>query len=803
LATQQFATRIDVCRDAGPSKTRPVAPPRVALLLFMFSLAAYLLTGGGHGYSPDGEFAYRMARSFLLDPKHEFFHRMKSGFARWGVLTPVLGQPFVLSGAAVAALAPQRDELPGPAGGFLIEEWPPLGPPQTEAYAISPELAPEPEDAPWYPALARREGERMLITPRAPFRTSRLYLVSFLSLSIEIPQGMQVATLRVQLADGSEQAFPVLAGVHTAEWAFDRADVRPQIRHRRAPIAGHWAGTPRAHYYLGTFTLLAPAEVRRLVVEYTAPQGNLYLRAVNLEAPDGHGLRLESGQRVWSPRENEDYFIRLVYSTMNAVVTAGCVVLVYLLARRFGFSEAAGVATALIYGFATLAWPYAKLDFTEPLVTLFLLLAWYLALLVLAAVPDAGATGQPLARQSLLWGPLLRLPALSAAALLLAIATKYATAIAVPALALPLALELWRRRLPFTAKLTAAVAFGAPFVAVGLPALWLFSSRLGLAPTLFADLLGGLQRGWLDLPFHIGAKGLLFSPGKSIFLYAPPLVLALVGARAFIRRTGWPGAVALAVPAMYFVVYSMKGVWYGGNAWGPRYLVPAVPFLMLLAAPVLEWWLAEARRAAGATGRWRRLGAWAIAALVLAGVGVQFLGVAKNFDVYLQIFSRQVLPSLPLAGAIYGGRDYFPYGEGWPEGNMTAVLFAAPFSPLLGHLWLLGSDAIALLLPARTDLLQRALASPPWRFWGIAVQPAHPEYGLGLDFWSIWLYRYHASHVVVMAAMVLVLVALELTLVLCARRLAALIWPGRRSRWLALGTLVAGLLVFDLVHLLV
>lgn len=801
MAAPQLAPPIDIRPDERPPRTRPAARPRVALLLFVFSLAAYLLTGGGHGYSPDGEFAYRMARSFLLDPRHEFFHRMKSGFARWGVLTPVLGQPFVLAGAVIAAIAPQRDELPGPAGGFLIEEWPPLGPPQAEAYAISPELAPEPEDAPWYPSLARREGERLVITPRTPFHTSRLYLLSFLSLSIDIPQGMQVAMLRVQLADGSEAAFPILAGVHTAEWAFDRADVRPQMQHRRAPIAGHWAGNPRAHYYLGTFVLPAPAEVRRLVVEYTAPRGNLYLRAVNLEAPDGHGQRLESGQRVWSPRENEDYFIRLVYSTMNAAVTAGCVVLVYLLARRFGFSEGAAATTALVYGFATLAWPYAKLDFTEPLVAFFLLLAWYAAAIAVESLagPDAGHSGA--AGRSMLSPALLF--AASAIALLAGIATKYVTAIAVPALALPPALALWRRRLPLATMLIAAAAFGAPFIAAGLPALWLFSSRLGLAPTLFADLLGGLQRGWLDLPFHIGARGLLLSPGKSIFLYAPPLVLALAGARVFIQRTGWPGAVALAVPAAYFVVYSMKGVWYGGNAWGPRYLVPAVPFLMLLAAPVFEWWLAGARRAAHATGWWRRLGTGAIAALVLTGIGVQLLGVAKNFDVYLQIFSRQVLPALPLAGAIYGGRDYFPYGEGWPEGNMTAVLFAAPFSPLLGHLWLLGADAVALLLPARTDLLQRALASPPWRYWGIAVQPSHPEYGLGLDFWSIWLYRYHASHVVVMAATVLAIAMLELAMLLCARRLFALIWPGQRSRWLALGTLAAGLLVFDLVHLLV
>ncbi|MHB1161759.1 MAG: hypothetical protein ACYC3V_15740, partial [Chloroflexota bacterium] len=47
-------------------------------LLLAFFLALYLLTGGGHGYSPDGEFAYYAARSISLDPEHEYLKKMQS-----------------------------------------------------------------------------------------------------------------------------------------------------------------------------------------------------------------------------------------------------------------------------------------------------------------------------------------------------------------------------------------------------------------------------------------------------------------------------------------------------------------------------------------------------------------------------------------------------------------------------------------------------------------------------------------------------------------------------------------------------
>ena len=98
-------------------------------------------------------------------------------------------------------------------------------------------------------------------------------------------------------------------------------------------------------------------------------------------------------------------------------------------------------------------------------------------------------------------------------------------------------------------------------------------------------------------------------------------------------------------------MYGSKGVWHGGG-WGPRYLVPALPFVALWALPVAE--------AAFARGRgWLRAG---VAVLVVAGVAVQVLGVAKHPNRYTVMFRDHILPGLPAYGAPWVGRRPWPTG---------------------------------------------------------------------------------------------------------------------------------------------
>lgn len=80
------------------------------------------------------------------------------------------------------------------------------------------------------------EGPRPHLFVLPLTRASELRIVSFLASATEVEQGTIVAECVVQLATGREIWLPIRAGVDTAEWAWDRADVRPVVKHRKAKI---------------------------------------------------------------------------------------------------------------------------------------------------------------------------------------------------------------------------------------------------------------------------------------------------------------------------------------------------------------------------------------------------------------------------------------------------------------------------------------------------------------------------------------------------------------------------------------
>ncbi|MBI5958520.1 MAG: hypothetical protein HY866_07295 [Chloroflexi bacterium] len=143
-----------------------------------------------------------------------------------------------------------------------------------------------------------------------------------------------------------------------------------------------------------------------------------------------------------------------------------------------------------------------------------------------------------------------------------------------------------------------------------------------------------------------GIAGLLISPGKGIFIYAPPLILSAILWPRF-RKTAPALADFLAlawITALLF--YGSWWAWDGGWCWGPRFLVPLIPLstLPLLALP---------------PGRcWRLL----LAGLILAGIVVQFPGVITDvIPHYAETAAGQAadinqinftISDSPLAGAI-------------------------------------------------------------------------------------------------------------------------------------------------------
>lgn len=352
---------------------------------------------------------------------------------------------------------------------------------------------------------------------------------------------------------------------------------------------------------------------------------------VESAAPSKHGLRPTSygpGQPFlavpwyWAGRAvgafggsaYAVYLSRFVVLTFNGFVTAATAALLFRLALAFGYRARVGVALAVCFGMATFALIQARTFFAEPLTALLVLLSFFL-------MRQATCTTAERRRVLLIAG--------SGFVLALALWVKIHAALFLPVLALYLTVmafptfhdaRAWRR---WRALLGQGVwwigGFILPTAGLLLYDRWLYGSPFttgyGDNPNVFTT------------PLATGLYGLLYSSGKGIIWYAPPLLFALIGCIPFVRRFPRDGIAVLSAAAINVLFYARLQYWHGDGSWGPRYLLIVLPWLLLLALPVLDrlltpgWGYAKTMARAGAV------------ALLLIGISVQFLAIAVSFDV--------------------------------------------------------------------------------------------------------------------------------------------------------------------------
>lgn len=115
-----------------------------------------------------------------------------------------------------------------------------------------------------------------------------------------------------------------------------------------------------------------------------------------------------------------------------------------------------------------------------------------------------------------------------------------------------------------------------------------------------------------------GLYGLLFSPGRSLFVYSPIFLLSIPGAVLWWRKEKAVTAVCLLTILGYIFTIALWHRWDGGWTWGSRLLTPTVPLLGILLAPVIErMW----------SNKWLM---GVILFLSFTGTGVQILALASN-----------------------------------------------------------------------------------------------------------------------------------------------------------------------------
>lgn len=397
-------------------------------------------------------------------------------------------------------------------------------------------------------------------------------------------------------------------------------------------------------------------------------------------------------------------------------MTAG---LFFRLCRRRGAPPKLSLLLSLGLGLSTICFCYARSPYSESLQTLALL--WLVERTLTQAQPQRMTP--------------LGMAGLGAAAGVV-LNAKLVYAAVLPICAIPVVWSLLRAtqaRPPSSVSNASAASDAGTAASPGdgpvapQPSLPLSRVLLGLSTALLAFLpFVGLVM-WHNVvktgsPFRTGYWGDLFSgqlwpalygytlsSGQSIFLYSPPLILAVLGLPRAItdidrerrRQTALIGAVIAVITllnAKYFL-------WHGAFCWGPRLMVPVTPLLLLLCLP----WLPTALQA----GR-QRLRQVALAALFVCGGIVQLVGASLYWDHFLRI-AQTVRDAM---GGPVWSVDYLPH-----------VYFVPQFAPLRGYPWLLSHLA-------RRD--PNLTADAPWNALFSRPIDVSSHFGrLRLDLWLL------------------------------------------------------------------
>ena len=364
-------------------------------------------------------------------------------------------------------------------------------------------------------------------------------------------------------------------------------------------------------------------------------------------------------------------------SMINAMLTAlSCLMVFRIATERFEFTLRIGLFLALGFGLSTIAWYYSEDFMSEPATTFFLLSAVY------------WVTGKDRTMRGLLWAGTF---------LALAVSCRLAALVVIPGFIF-YQWMVWAESAEKNIKqLVLDLLLPAiPVVAVLMLIMIYNYLRFG----------GPLETGYEKISgrFLLGFFGILFSPGKSLFLFNP---LTLFGCLAFMfflreqRKTallfGW-------LIVSHLVLFSFWHSWQGGMSWGPRLMLVVLPYLIL----PIGFLLREHKQAVKIP---------VLLALVV-GILIQLPSVTVNVARYYYEMSR----------------DFGSLGH-------DQILFSPQYSQLLGQ-----SKQVAVVFENLGDELQMAqmvsLAKKGERFLGADVSVVL-ENGLAVNapnFW--WYYMY-------------------------------------------------------------
>lgn len=356
--------------------------------------------------------------------------------------------------------------------------------------------------------------------------------------------------------------------------------------------------------------------------------------------------------------------------------------------RALGAPGGRAVRLSLTLGGATLLWAYGTTLYSEA--WLAAAFSWAVALLLEARDPDR-------------YG---RLRVVTAGVLLaVAILTKPTAIVIAPAFIIAALLEPRapaRTRVGVAIVLAAGCALGTA-VHIGWN-LYRFGHPLDFGYNLAAMIPEPPARSFTLEDMPRGLLVQLFTPGKSLFVWAPATLLGVLALPACWRREGALVA-GLAVATLSALLFYASYLFpEGGYAHGPRHLVPLVPLLLLpLAVPAVQW-------------RGREL-------IACAAIGCFMAAMASSVS-FLEDQSAPGVAMRISTGPYYERVDPAP-GRPWNRYRLDYIPFK--FALTSGHWWSPnrpsgnGPDFFPLHLARARATLPGGNAIPPWMPWAVSL----------------------------------------------------------------------------------
>ena len=391
----------------------------------------------------------------------------------------------------------------------------------------------------------------------------------------------------------------------------------------------------------------------------------------------------------------EIWFVNLT----NVVLTALIGVVFFRIQLLLGVGARGAALVALALGLATYVGPFSSGFLRHPAEALFILAAFYFLL---------RARREPASGLRFVWWAGVMSAFL--------VQARIAGALALPGLLGFYAYDRWQKLAPASNGADRLRTLCAAAVPVAVPLVLSALVHGAVNHIKFGSVIGYYAHGIesrFGTPLLYGLHAFLLSPGASLFVFSPLLLLLPWLAREALAEIRAEWAAVTTIALSYLLFYARFDDWHGlPSAIGPRYLMALTPLLLL---PLGRW-----------LERTGRVGVCAFGALVVAGLVVQFLHVAVSF------------------GYVYHHENYAAYQPPFgfifdlADSPLVAHFRALGSTPELVDSWLVSVDRQdgAGRVVAIVTVLCGALAVASWRLWralGALEQPTGRRHAVSHD----------------------------------------------------------------------